>query len=96
MFASSIRASSVSTDRRPWSAKPPTSFKVRYEQVREPGAPADQYAVDHSAGMFLLGPTAALPAPLAYAMPAAEIVDQIREIMAEPAATGIAAPGQAR
>ncbi|MCF8178839.1 MAG: SCO family protein [Sulfuritalea sp.] len=31
------------------------SFKVRYEKVREPGAPEDVYTMNHSAGMYLLG-----------------------------------------
>lgn len=56
-------------------------FGVRYEQVREPGAPADQYAVDHSVGMFLLGADGRYLRRFAYAMPAAEIVGRIREIM---------------
>jgi protein SCO1 len=30
------------------------SFRVRYEKVREPGAPADVYTMDHSTGMYLL------------------------------------------
>ena len=58
------------------------SFKVRYEKVREPGAPEDQYAVDHSAGMYLLGPDGRFIRKFAYAMPAEQIADQIREIMA--------------
>lgn len=58
------------------------SFKVRYEKVREPGAPEDQYAVDHSAGMYLLGPDGRFIRKFAYAMPAAQIAEQIREIMA--------------
>ncbi|QKS28624.1 MAG: SCO1 protein [Accumulibacter sp.] len=56
-------------------------FGVRYEQVREPGAPADQYAVDHSVGMFLLGADGRYLRRFAYAMPAAEIVGQIRAVM---------------
>jgi protein SCO1/2 len=57
------------------------SFKVRYEKVREPGAPEDQYAVDHSAGMYLLGPDGRFIRKFAYAMPAAKIAEQIQEIM---------------
>ena len=30
------------------------SFRVRYEKVREPGAAADVYTMDHSTGMYLL------------------------------------------
>lgn len=57
------------------------NFLVRYEIVREPGAPAEQYAVDHSAGMFLLGPDGRYVRKFAYALPAAEISERIREIM---------------
>lgn len=58
------------------------SFKVRYEKVREPGAPPDQYAVDHSAGLYLLGPDGHFIRKFAYATPAAEIADQIRQLIA--------------
>ena len=58
------------------------SFKVRYEKVREPGAPPDQYAVDHSAGMYLLGPDGRFIRKFAYATPAAQIADQIRQLIA--------------
>lgn len=56
-------------------------FGVRYEQVREPGAPADQYAVDHSVGMFLLAADGRYLRRFAYATPAPEIAARIREIM---------------
>lgn len=57
------------------------NFKVRYEKVREPGAPADQYAVDHSAGMFLLGPDGRHIRKFAYATAPQEIAERISEIM---------------
>ena len=56
-------------------------FKVRYEKVREPGMPAEQYAVDHSAGMFLLGPDGRYIRKFAYATPVTEITRRIGEIM---------------
>ncbi|HRD89081.1 MAG: SCO family protein [Candidatus Accumulibacter sp.] len=56
-------------------------FGVRYEQVREPGAPADQYAVDHSVGMFLLSTDGRYLRRFAYATPATEIAARIREII---------------
>jgi len=59
------------------------AFNVRYEKVREPGAPAEQYAVDHSAGMFLLGPDGDYIRKFAYAMPPVEIAKRIRELMAQ-------------
>jgi protein SCO1/2 len=57
------------------------NFKVRYEKVREPGAPADQYAVDHSAGMVLLGPDGRYIRKFAYATAPAEIAERIGEIL---------------
>jgi protein SCO1/2 len=58
------------------------NFKVRYEVVREPGTPADHYAVDHSAGMYLLGPDGRYIRKFAYGKAPAEIATQIGEIMA--------------
>lgn len=57
------------------------NFKVRYEKVREPGVPAEQYAVDHSAGMYLLGPDGSYIRKFAYATTPAEIAERIGEIM---------------
>ncbi|MBE2260422.1 MAG: SCO family protein [Rhodobacteraceae bacterium] len=57
-------------------------FGVRYEIVREPGAPADQYAVDHSAGMYLLGPDGRYIRKFAFAMPPTEIAERIAEMIA--------------
>ena len=37
------------------------NFKVRYQKHFEPGAAPDKYSVDHSAGMYLLGPDETLP-----------------------------------
>lgn len=58
------------------------NFKVRYEKVREPDAPPTQYAVDHSAGIYLLGPDGRYIRKFAYAMPPAEIARLISEIVA--------------
>jgi len=58
------------------------NFKVRYEKAREPGSPPDQYAVDHSAGMYLLGPDGRYIRKFAYATPPGEIAKRIGEIMA--------------
>lgn len=57
-------------------------FKVRYEKVREPGAPADQYAVDHSAGLYLLGPDGGFLHKFAYQASTAEVAERIRAYMA--------------
>jgi protein SCO1/2 len=53
------------------------NFKIRYAKVREPGAAPDRYAVDHSAGMFLLGPDGVFIKKFAFATPVAEISRQI-------------------
>lgn len=58
------------------------NFKVRYEKVSEPGSPPDQYAVDHSAGMYLLGPDGRYLRKFAYATSPVEIAERIGEIMA--------------
>ena len=58
------------------------NFKVRYEKVREPGVPADQYAVDHSAGMYLLGPDGRYIRKFAYATSPLEIAERIAGMMA--------------
>lgn len=52
-------------------------FKVRYEKVYEPGAPADRYSVDHSAGMYLLGPDGGFLHKFAYATPSPEVAERI-------------------
>lgn len=58
-------------------------FKVRYEKYREPGAEPDKYSVDHSAGMYLLGPDGRFLKKFAYAQPPQEIADRIAALMAE-------------
>lgn len=59
------------------------AFKVRFEKVREPGAPPGRYTVDHSAGMYLLGPDGRFLVKFAYATPAAEVASRIRALMDE-------------
>jgi protein SCO1/2 len=58
-------------------------FKVRYEKHWEPGAEKDKYSVDHSAGMYLLGPDGSFVAKFAYATPPQETADRIRALMEE-------------
>ena len=57
------------------------NFKVRYAKVQEPGAAADRYAVDHSAGMILLGPDGNFIKKFAFAMPVQEITEQISNLI---------------
>jgi protein SCO1/2 len=54
------------------------NFKVRYQKVYEKGAASDRYAVDHSAGMYLLAPDGGFLKKFAFATPPAEIVAAIR------------------
>lgn len=58
------------------------NFKIRYAKVREPGTPADRYAVDHSAGMILLGPDGQFIKKFAFATPVDEISRQIAALLA--------------
>jgi protein SCO1/2 len=56
-------------------------FKVRYEKHWEPGAEKNQYSVDHSAGMYLLGPNGGFLGKFAYATPPQEVADRILALM---------------
>ncbi|MDP2881798.1 MAG: SCO family protein [Azonexus sp.] len=60
------------------------NFKIRYAKVREPGTAPDRYAVDHSAGMILLGPDGAFIKKFAFAMPVTNITEQIRNFIKNP------------
>lgn len=57
------------------------NFKVRAEKIRDPSAAPGVYTVDHTAGMFLLGPDGVLTAKLGYGMPVAEVVERIQSEM---------------
>jgi protein SCO1/2 len=58
-------------------------FRVRYEKVRDPAAPAGSYTVDHSAGMILLGPDGRAVVRFAYATPAKQVAERIDALMQE-------------
>lgn len=58
------------------------NFKVRYEKVRDPDAAPEHYAVDHSAGMYLIGPDGEFLKKFAFATSPDEIAARIAEIMA--------------
>lgn len=60
------------------------NFRIRFAKAREPGAPADRYSVDHSAGMILLGPDGAFIKKFPFAMPVTEISAQIRKFIMNP------------
>lgn len=57
------------------------NYKVRFEKVQEAGAPPDRYAMDHSAGMYLVGPDGRFLAKFAYAMPVQELVRRIGDYL---------------
>ncbi|MBI4809366.1 MAG: SCO family protein [Nitrosomonadales bacterium] len=59
------------------------NFKVKYEKYLEPGAAPNRYAVDHSVGMYLLGPDGRFLARFAYGMPFGEMAERIRALMEE-------------
>lgn len=56
-------------------------FKVRYEKHWEPGAEKDKYSVDHSAGMYLLGPDGGFLGKFAYATPPQDVANRIQALM---------------
>ncbi len=56
------------------------NFKIRYAKVREPGN--DNYSMDHSAGMILLGPDGEFVKKFAFATPVDDIVKALGEILA--------------
>ncbi len=58
------------------------NFKVRYAKVREANAPADRYAVDHSAGMYLLAPDGSFIKKFAFSTPTGTIAEEIGQAMA--------------
>lgn len=53
------------------------AFKVVFEKVQEPGAGANVYTVDHSTGLFLLGPDGQLLGRIGYGSSVADIVARI-------------------
>ena len=59
------------------------NFKVEYARVQEPGADPNVYTMDHTAGMFLLGPDGQLLKKFAYRTPAQDITTQISTWMDE-------------
>lgn len=58
------------------------AFGVQYRKVRDPGSPPQAYTVDHTAGMFLVGPDGQLLQKIGYGTPVPEIVARIERWMA--------------
>ena len=57
-----------------WAAD---NFKVEYEKVQEPGAAPNVYTMNHTVGLFLLGPDAQLLKKFAYSTPVKDVVSVI-------------------
>jgi protein SCO1/2 len=58
-----------------WAAN---NFKVQFQKVREPGAAANIYTMDHTAGMFLLGPDGQRVARFTYGTSVNDMVADIQ------------------
>jgi protein SCO1/2 len=54
------------------------NFKVRFSKVITPGGNPAHYAIDHSAGMFLLTPGGQFLAKFPYGTPVADIVSRLK------------------
>lgn len=54
------------------------NFKVQFAKVQEPGANPDVYTMDHTSGMFLLGPDGSLVAKFGYGAPVAEVSERVQ------------------
>ncbi|HNG82868.1 MAG TPA: SCO family protein [Burkholderiaceae bacterium] len=57
------------------------AFDVSYRIVREPGAAPNAYTVDHSAGLFLVGPDGQLLTRFGYSTPVEQVVQRIQRWM---------------
>lgn len=57
------------------------NFKVRYEKVIKENQDPRNYAVNHSAGLYLLGPEGAFIKKFAYATPADSMASEIRQLL---------------
>ncbi len=57
------------------------NFNVTYRKVQEPGAAPNVYTMDHTAGMFLLGPDGQLLKKFGYSTPVTDITANIKQWM---------------
>ncbi len=64
------------------------NFQVGYEKAAEPGVRPGDYAVDHTAGLFLLGPDGGYVRKFAYSMAPSEIAAVLAGYLAETAPRG--------
>lgn len=58
------------------------NFKVQYAKIQEPGASPNVYTMDHTAGMFLLGPDGQLLKKFGYSTPVPDITRQVEDWLA--------------
>lgn len=61
------------------------NFNVAYTKIQEPGAGPNVYTMDHTAGMFLLGPDGQLLKKFGYSTPVKDITREIETWLAEDA-----------
>lgn len=57
------------------------TFRVRYEKIREPGAAAEIYTMDHSTGMYLLDPEGRFLLKFASNTPPSQVAARLRSLM---------------
>ncbi len=60
------------------------NFKVRYAKVARDAGDPKLYAVDHSAGLYLLGPDSRFIKKYGYGTPAQAIADELRDLIRQP------------
>ena len=59
------------------------NFKVRYAKVIAPNGDPKRYAVDHSAGMYLLAPDGSFLKKFAYGRPVNEVIAEVKAILGQ-------------
>lgn len=59
------------------------NFRVMYEKHLDPGAAPERYSVDHTVGLYLLGPDGRFLAKFAYGAPVGEVAERIKALMVE-------------
>ena len=59
------------------------NFKIRYAKVIDSGKDGKNYAVDHSAGMILLGPDGQFIKKFAFATPVGKISEEVIQALAQ-------------
>ncbi len=55
------------------------AYKVRYEKIQLPGSDPGTYTIDHSAGVFLMGPDGKFRVKMAHGIPPEQMADRIKD-----------------